>query len=1020
MGLLIKIHKSIPGAYLSYGQIKGIFKEDANTIRKISLNPDLDANYGFVECKTQYYRLMFDLDYKEKDPLVLPHIKYHQNITKYLIDKIITAITYMIKDPNVEYIYAIKNQGYGVHLYWPNIILDKELHSQIYELTIELIKIDQFKQIDKVMDIISKIFDESVCRSNGLRLFYNTVNGNYYYPSAELSTFKFPTDKKYHFKFCLINTTNTHYNFELTDDYIKVLKIEKELNSEKSIDRYTEKYIEPEVNKKLFMELIQVLDDDRWNNYNTWIDLVFLFRTYDFKDELIKFSKESNKFDNSSETTINNIFSKPIVVSRKKTIGSLIYWCKSDNYFDTVKVLYNYNIPIKLEIEKSADILLADNYNKTDYVEESKYISENAKQAMLNHKCIIIHSPTGTGKTHTINYLLNNFKNKYPESDYSVCCISSRKTMISTYTNAIQIYSDKNQTSKIHFDNYIESKCSINNYYISSLEFLPYIKRQYHVIVLDEITSLLRHYYSETMDARRYKSFLNLVKLINEADYVICADAIITDFVFKFFDNLSLNYFYYRNQIKNCVGKNMIIYRSELYNINSEIDNFVKMLKKDVQEEKSVLIFSDSKNITEIVFLLLQKYNNNINYYMIINKDSTDLDTITACNTNFLNRCVIVSPKIIYGVDIQICYQNIYCIYKNTNKLNGMSSIEYHQQINRCRNATNSHILFLNLSKYKLSNHFIPFDLFCEIENNRYIEYKNEMNNIDTKYNLIDEMCSSMDFSGNAKIQENLFTPIHYLKTWYDEIFAKNKIELIEMLAREAGYSISYKNLNTNHAFNNTDFKTRLNDFNTDRKTELTEIAKRVVNENVADVKNKIMLEQLLLRSKILKINKCDNIETLLTDEKKYNTFINKKYLDLSFDEFNKFKSSTDKQELSIIHKDNKLISKIDLIFWLENLLKIKRYDINSINIDDVKPIKKVLLEKINSLILLSDGVKSKNGLIKLYQTKINKIETNDNIKSFIADSYNSFGDIILVKHKYSRIKGTKHYTYIKNFILIQ
>jgi hypothetical protein len=57
-----------------------------------------------------------------------------------------------------------------------------------------------------------------------------------------------------------------------------------------------------------------VLDDDRWNNYNTWIDLVFLFRTYDFKDELIKFSKESNKFDNSSETTINNIFSKPIVV----------------------------------------------------------------------------------------------------------------------------------------------------------------------------------------------------------------------------------------------------------------------------------------------------------------------------------------------------------------------------------------------------------------------------------------------------------------------------------------------------------------------------------------------------------------------------------------------------------------------------------------------------------------------------------------------------------------------------------
>jgi hypothetical protein len=114
---------------------------------------------------------MFDLDYKEKDPVVLPHIKNHHNITAYLIDKIITALSYMIKDPNIEYIYAVKNQGYGVHLYWPNIILDKELHQQIYELTIELIKVDPFKQIDKVIDIISKIFDESVCKSNGYAYF---------------------------------------------------------------------------------------------------------------------------------------------------------------------------------------------------------------------------------------------------------------------------------------------------------------------------------------------------------------------------------------------------------------------------------------------------------------------------------------------------------------------------------------------------------------------------------------------------------------------------------------------------------------------------------------------------------------------------------------------------------------------------------------------------------------------------------------------------------------------------------
>ena len=41
--------------------------------------------------------------------------------------------------------------------------------------------------------------------------------------------------------------------------------------------------------------------------------------------------------------------------------------------------------------------------------------------------------------------------------------------------------------------------------------------------------------------------------------------------------------------------------------------------------------------------------------------------------------------------------------------MNGMSALEYHQQINRCRQAKTINILFTNQEQYKLNNMIIPF-----------------------------------------------------------------------------------------------------------------------------------------------------------------------------------------------------------------------------------------------------------------------------------------------------------------------
>lgn len=100
-------------------------------------------------------------------------------------------------------------------------------------------------------------------------------------------------------------------------------------------------------------------------------------------------------------------------------------------------------------------------------------------------------------------------------------------------------------------------------------------------------------------------------------------------------------------------------------------------------------------------------------------------------------------------------------------------------------------------------------------------------------------------------------------------------------------------------------------------------------------------------------------------------------------------------------------------------MVGIKRYDIDGIDLIDIPNIKNKLIGKVNELILLSNGIKSKNGLIKLYKTKIEKIENNDDIKKLIVDSYNSFVEVISVKNKRIREKGTDVLKYIKIYSLI-
>jgi hypothetical protein len=239
-------------------------------------------------------------------------------------------------------------------------------------------------------------------------------------------------------------------------------------------------------------------------------------------------------------------------------------------------------------------------------------------------------------------------------NDISIISVVSRRSMCGTHINTFK---------NLKLTSYLEEPIFTKKYITSIEHLVSYNYNKYNIVILDEINSLLSYLYSNTLDGRRLKCFQNLCKIIFNANLVLCCDSNITNMVYEFIEkqrNIFGNILKYRNRNRNKTDVNMIIYKAKSTNLERKILSFCKLMKNEVENNKSLLIFSDSKYITVMIKELLLKYNNNEDYYRLINKDYGTLDEIINCNKEFINKCVIASPKIVYGVDITIHYDNIY------------------------------------------------------------------------------------------------------------------------------------------------------------------------------------------------------------------------------------------------------------------------------------------------------------------------------------------------------------------------
>ncbi len=310
---------------VSYGKNKGTYKYDLN---KILLN---EKNYCFVEIKSEYYKLMWDIDFKENE-LSQEQLNKENEITEIIIKKIDKEITNMFITPYKNYVVCKKNKGRGTHLYYPDIIINKETHLELYNKVIKDLKIEKKE----------KILDISVAKGISMRIIYNEYEGTYYYPLKELSTYEIPEEKEEQIKLLLVNTTLKQSNVQkkiniddLTDDEEEtdLINYKKEIINEKKI--INEKGT---INENEIIELSEIIKIKYLDNYLDWLNIVWSLQSEKLIKLAIKISKKSTKYtDEGMKKALNNY------KEGKITIGTLNYYSMISDKQKYLEIKSKYN-----------------------------------------------------------------------------------------------------------------------------------------------------------------------------------------------------------------------------------------------------------------------------------------------------------------------------------------------------------------------------------------------------------------------------------------------------------------------------------------------------------------------------------------------------------------------------------------------------------------------------------------------------------------------------------------------------
>ena len=148
-----------------------------------------------------------------------------------------------------------------------------------------------------------------------------------------------------------------------------------------------------------------------------------------------------------------------------------------------------------------------------------------------------------------------------------------------------------------------------------------------------------------------------------------------------------------------------------------------------------------------------------------------------------------------------------------------------------------------------------------------------------------------------------------------------------------------------------------------------------------------------------------DKMELAINADK-FKTWLDMGLFKLPKDKFEKKVININNCEITPMIMNKDIISKINVCFWLEELLKINRLQIADINCENIEELKISLLKNTEKLYMIFKKNESKNRTVNLIKNKINGINNNNFLQKFMADCYNSIIDnVVTIKSFQKHIK---------------
>ncbi len=378
-------------SHLAYGNFNGKFKLDT-TQRKEFMNLYFkaiinDHELGILEKSKEYGPLLIDID------LELPTEEWKTNTRLYNDDLILAIMSlytnelnnYIEDDKNKNYYFYIfekdkptDKNGYikdGFHLVVPNVCLS---YDDKFYLRNQVIKqADKDELFCGFMNTAEKIIDKAVIKSNGWFLYGSTKPGYKPYKITKILSYDF-NNKNYN------DITEDLNNHELKDIIghlsIQSSRFKKSKRTEckeiKQEEKPTQKKEDKQISqdlvsdkRKLIKFLIDILNNDRAKDYETWRNVVFIINNELGKEGIdlaIEFSKKClAKFN---EKKIYDFYYNIKKNESGLKLPTLKAYAKEDNPEEYIKLF------------KSNDIIINDD------TEGAKYIIEQ-----LNNKIIKCH-----------------------------------------------------------------------------------------------------------------------------------------------------------------------------------------------------------------------------------------------------------------------------------------------------------------------------------------------------------------------------------------------------------------------------------------------------------------------------------------------------------------------------------------------------------------------------------------------------------------------------------------------------